>query len=93
MEVEAYLLSYEARTEFLEVLIAAESVQIGEHGVTLHVTRVADLKVVRVGKHTLHLFVYFFGAIRKVYAVSERFAHLGLSVSSRESQASLLLRK
>ena len=41
-----------------EVLVAAERIEVGEDGVALHVARVADIDVLRVGVHRHHLLVH-----------------------------------
>ena len=75
------------------MLVAAEGIQVGEYGVALHLARVADLQMVRVGEHTPDLCIDLFGAVGQVYAVAEGLAHLGLAIRSRQSQAGSVLRK
>ena len=87
IEFEADFLADEAFAEFREMLIAAEGIEIGEYGVALDVARVADLKVERVGVHALDLCPELVGGIRKVDAVAQGLAHLGLSVGSRQTEA------
>ena len=43
--------------------------------------------MVGIGKHAADLGFYFFGAVRQVDAVAQRFAHLGLAVGAGQAQA------
>ena len=39
------------RPELLEVIVARESIEISEDGVTLHMTRIVEVDMFRVGIH------------------------------------------
>ena len=75
------------------MLVAAESVEIGEDGVALHVARVADIDVLRVRVHRHHFLVHFLGGLREVDAVAQGLAHLRLAVGSRETQTCRVARQ
>ena len=83
----------EAVAEHLEVLRTAERIQIGEDRIALDLARIADLKMARIGVHTLHFCPNLLGGIRKIDAVAQGLAHLGLAVSTRQAQAGCVLRQ
>ena len=60
----------ELRPEVGEVLISGKSVEIGEDGIALHMTRVRDVEVCGVGIHALDLLPHGIGVIREIDAVA-----------------------
>ena len=79
------------RQELGEVLGAAESVQIDEHGVALHLAGVLHPQVVGVGVHGHDLLLDVLGLIRQVDAVAQALAHLGLAIDAGQAQAGGIL--
>ena len=71
----------------------AECVKIGKYRIALDLSRIRNLQMSGVGKHPLDLSCNFLCRVRKVYAVTQRLAHLCLAVSTRESHTSLIVRK
>ena len=69
------------------MLRTAEGVEVGEDSVALHLARVCDLEVCRVGVHSLHFLPNLFCRIGKIDAVAQRLAHLGATVGAREAAA------
>ena len=69
------------------LFVGREGIEIGEDGVALEVSRVADLQVERVGVHGLDFLVDLVGRVAEVDAVAEAFAHLGLAVGAGQTQA------
>ena len=81
------------RKELLKMLRTAERIQIDEYRIAVYLSRILHTQVVRVGKHRHDFFLDLIRLIRKVNAVAERFAHLCLSVNTRQTQACLIVRK
>ena len=69
------------------LFVGREGVEVGEDGVALEVSGVADLQVERVGVHGLDFLVDLVGRVAEVDAVAEAFAHLGLAVGAGQTQA------
>ena len=68
-----------------KVLWLAEGIEIGEDGIALDLTGVADTQVVRISEHRLHFLLHFVGAVLQIDAVAKGFGHLGLSVGSGQT--------
>ena len=81
------------RQIFCKMLRPAESIEIGEHGIPFHLSRVLHPDVPRIREHTHHLLLHHIGRVRKIDAVAQRLAHLRLSVSSRQTEAGCIVRK
>ena len=75
------------------MLRCTEGVEVCKHHITLHMSRVGDLKMLRIGKHAVHLLLDLLGSIRQINAIAEGLAHLGLSVSTGKTAAGRILRK
>jgi len=70
-----------------EMFLAAEGVEVGEDGVALDLSRVADTQVVGVGEHRLDFLLHFIGAVLEVDAVAKGLGHLGLAVGAGQTEA------
>ena len=73
------------------MLIRGESVQIGEHGVALHLAGIGDVDMVGVREHGHNALVQRLPAIGKVDAVAQGFAHFRLAVGSRKPAAGFVV--
>ena len=83
----------ELRPEFCEVLVGAECVHICEYSVSVKVSRLVLAHSRRTVGHFLDFLPYCSLVVAEVDAVSERLAHLCLTVSSRQSHAHAVLWK
>ena len=77
----------------LKMLRLAESVQVSEHRISLQMAGILDPKMQRIGVHAHDLFLYFLGIVRQIDTVAQGFAHLGLTVGSRQTQAGSVIRQ
>ena len=68
-----------------EILVGAERIEIGEHGVALHLARVVHPQVVGVGIHRAHLLPHVLSRVAQVYAVAQALAHLLLAVGAGQT--------
>ena len=79
--------------KFSKMLVCAERIKIGENNIALRVPRVAYLQMLRVGIHlAVDLLFYNCRRVGKIDAVTERFAHFGLSVNAGQAALSLVFR-
>ena len=81
------------RKVFGEMLVFAESIEIGEDGVAFGMSWIIDLEVKRIGKHGLNLIVDGLLVIGKIDAVTKGFGHLGFAIGARKSAGSFVFRK
>ena len=81
------------RKELCKILRTAECIQIDEDRIALDFTRILDTQVIWICKHGHDLLLHICFRIRKVDAVSKRFAHLCLSIDTRQTQTCLVGRK
>ena len=70
------------RQELLKVAILGKCIQIGKYGITLQMTRLFDMDMLRVGIHGIYLFLQFLWRITQVDAVAQTLTHLSLSVDT-----------
>ena len=73
------------RPELREVLVAGERIKISKDSIALHVSRVVQVDMLRIGVHRAHLLPHLIGRVREVDAVAKRLRHLLLTVSTRQS--------
>ena len=78
---------------FLKMFGTAEGIEIGENGIAFNLTRILHAEVVRVGVHSHNVLTELLGCVGQIYAVSERLAHLCLTVGSRETQTGSVVRE
>ena len=71
--------------ELGEIGVGREGVHVGEHGISLYMTGVADIEMGRVGVHTLNLLPYGSAVVGEIDAVAQALAHLLLAVSTRQT--------
>ena len=68
-----------------QLLVRMEGIEIGEHRIPLHLTRIAHLEVVGVGIHGEHRLFDLFRRHAELYGVAEGFGHLGLAVDAGQA--------
>ncbi len=66
-------------------LVGVEGIQIGEHRIALHLTRIAHLEVVGVGIHGEHRLLDLVARHAELYGVAEGLGHLGLAVDAGQA--------
>ena len=79
------------RPELGKVLIRGEGVKIGEHGVTLHMTRVIQVHMRRIGIHRAHLLPYLISRVGEVDAVAKALRHLLLAIRTGQTTGCQIL--
>src|SRR5574344_2088488 len=78
---------------FSKMFRAAEGIQIGKDRITLNLTRIGDLKMIRIGKHTHHLLTHLLCSITKIDTIPERLTHFCLTICTGESATSRIIRQ
>ena len=69
--------------QFLNGLgVGIESVEVREHRIPLDRTGVFDAQMVRIGEHALHFLRDDVARVREIDRVTQRLAHLGISVGA-----------
>ena len=71
----------------------AECVEVCEDGITFNLSRILHAEVSRIGIHTHDLLLDFFRFFGQIDTVAEWFAHLGFTVSTRQTQAGSIVRQ
>ena len=75
------------------MLIPATGIQVNEDGIAFHLSRILHSQMIGISEHGHNLLLHFLFGIRQINTVSERFAHLGLTVGTRKAKAGLVVRK
>ena len=76
-----------------KMLITAERIQINEHRISFHLSRILHPQVIGIRKHGHDFLLYLILGIRQVYAVSKGFAHFSLAVYTGQTQTRLIVRQ
>ena len=75
------------------MMLLAECIQINEYRIAIHLSRIRNLQMVRIGEHIHNLLLHIVCTVGKVNTVVQRLAHLRLSVNTRKPQTCLIGRK
>ena len=79
------------RPELSKVGIRREGIEIGEHGIALHMSWVVQVHVCGVGIHGAHFLPHFVCRVAQVDAVAQRFRHLLFTVGAGQTACRLVL--
>lgn len=75
------------------MLIRAESIEVLKNSIVFDVAGVADIDMVRVGKHAHDFLFDGFRVVGEIDAVAERFAHFVFAVGAGEAAADVFIRE
>ena len=76
-----------------KMLRLTKSIQISEYCISFQFTRIGNFQVSRVGIHALHFLFHLVGCVRQINTVTQWFAHLSLSIRTRQTQTSRIVRQ
>ena len=76
-----------------KMLITAERIQINEHRISFHLSRILHPQVIGIRKHGHDFLLYLILGIRQIYAVSKGFTHFSLAVYTGQAQTRLIVRQ